>query len=97
VKCLDDAHNYTLDCVIDPLHRRQNLVFYRLKEDGTKINGVTNEEVLEVLIHRLRKLNEKFSCKENAIAITNLESAKMWLNKRTEDRIERQVEGTHKP
>jgi KaiC/GvpD/RAD55 family RecA-like ATPase len=94
---LDDAHNYTLDCVIDPLHRRQNLVFYRLKEDGSETNGVTNEEVLEVLIHRLRRLNEKIPCKENEIVITKLEECQFWLNKRTEDRFERKVEGTHKP
>jgi|SRR6185503_21128770 len=37
----------------------------------------------------------KFSCRENAVAITKLEEALMWLDKRTKDREARQVEGTH--
>lgn len=56
-------------------------------------DGTTNEEVLEVLIDRLTTLNSKFPCRENAIAITNLETALLWLNKRTQDRLKRGVEG----
>ena len=41
----------------------------------------------------LKYLNEKFPCRENAITITKLEEALMWQQKRTEDRIERNVEG----
>ncbi len=37
----------------------------------------------------------KFSCRENAIAITKLDEALLWLNKRTADREARAVEGTH--
>lgn len=37
----------------------------------------------------------RFKCRENAIAITKLEEALMWLNKRSQDREARQVEGTH--
>lgn len=37
----------------------------------------------------------KFACRENAIAITKLEEALMWLEKRTKDREQRKVEGTH--
>jgi hypothetical protein len=76
------------------------LFFYKMALDGTKSDGVTNEEVLRVLIHRLTFLNEKwlggkFRCRENSLAITKLEEALMWLNKRTEDRLNRKVEGTH--
>ena len=59
----------------------------------TLSDGATNEEVLEVLIDRLKFLNGKFPCRENAIVITKLEESLMWLNKRTTDRIARQVEG----
>ena len=59
-----------------------------LMEDGT-----TNEEVLEVLIDRMQYLQGKFPCRENAIVITHLEEALMWLEKRTRDRIKRNVEG----
>jgi hypothetical protein len=36
-----------------------------------------------------------FKCRENAIAITKLEEALMWLRKRTQDREIRGVEGSH--
>ena len=60
----------------------------RLVADGT-----TNEEVLAVLIDRLNFLQGKFPCRENAIALTHLETALLWLNKRTADRLARGVEG----
>jgi hypothetical protein len=37
----------------------------------------------------------KYACKENACALTHLEEALMWLQKRTRDRMARDVEGTH--
>lgn len=58
-------------------------------------DGVTNEEVIEVLLDRLNFLQSKFPCRENALAITKLDEALLWLNKRTADRIKRNVEGTH--
>ena len=59
----------------------------------TVADGTTNEDVLEVLIDRMNYLQSKFPCRENAIVITNLETALMWLEKRTKDRIKRNVEG----
>jgi hypothetical protein len=35
----------------------------------------------------------KFRCRENSLAITKLEEALMWLEKRTADREARKVEG----
>ncbi len=57
-------------------------------------DGTTNEEVLAVLIDRMNYLQAKAPCRENAIVITKLEECLMWLNKRTEDRKARNVEGT---
>ncbi len=57
--------------------------------------GTTNEEVLAMLIDRLGYLQAKFPCRENAIVITKLEESLMWLNKRTADRVARNVEGTN--
>lgn len=93
MRCLDDCHNYEL--VSEMGDWVQFLRFYKMEEDGIKIDGITNEEVLEVLIHRLKGLNKKFPCEENDMAIKNLEGALVWLNLRTQDRIERRVEGTH--
>lgn len=61
------------------------------------VNGLTNESLLAILAHRLKFLQEKCPCRENAIAITNVEQALMWLQKRTADRIERGVEGKETP
>ncbi len=67
--------------------------------DQTKLdtvnNGTTNEEVLKMLINRMNYLQDKFPCRENAIVITHLEESLMWLEKRTADRVDRGVEGTH--
>ena len=67
--------------------------------DATKLvtvsDGTTNEEVLAVLIDRIKFLQDKHPCRENAIVITKLEESLMWLNKRTADRLARKVEGTN--
>ena len=72
---------------------------YRMKDRRstteflTICNGTTTEEVLEVLINRMNYLQDKFACRENAIVITKLEESLMWLEKRTSDRMKRNVEG----
>jgi hypothetical protein len=62
-----------------------------VKERG--VNGVTNEALLAILIHRTQVLNERFPCRENSIAITKMQEALMWFDKRTADREARGVEG----
>lgn len=58
-------------------------------------NGFTNEALLAVLIDRMRGFQSgPFACRENACALTHMEEAMMWLQKRTRDRIARGVEGT---
>lgn len=62
------------------------------------VNGVTNEALLAVVIDRLRGFqSSKFSCRENALALTKLEEALQWLHWRTRGREARGVEGTHTP
>ncbi len=57
-------------------------------------NGITHEALLEVVLDRLRAFQRgKCACRENAIAITHLEEALLWLQQRTRDRIRRGVEG----
>jgi len=110
MKCLDDCHTYEMDTFLNEgMHPGEYhqafkafLGFYEMREDGTKIDGVTNEEVLRVLIHRLKFLNEewqngKFHCVENEMAILSLKKALDWLEERTEKRISKGVEGTHQP
>jgi hypothetical protein len=68
-------------------------------EDGTRVepNGAFVETVIAAVVERIKFYQDgKFNCRENAIALTHLETALLWLNKRTQDREERKVEGTHK-
>lgn len=74
----------------------QGVTFYELFEDGTYREGTTIEEMLTVSLNRLQDLNNRFSCRENALAITKIQEAIMWLNQRTADRLARGVEGQHK-
>lgn len=65
-----------------------------IKEVG--VNGIMNEDLLLIVLTRLQNFqNSKFTCRENALAITKIEEAVMWLRKRTQDREARGVEGTH--
>lgn len=65
-----------------------------IKECG--VNGVCNEDLLVMVIRRLQGFQEsEFKCRENAMAITKLEEALLWLRKRTMGRENRGVEGTH--
>jgi hypothetical protein len=65
-----------------------------IKESG--VNGITQEALLAVIIDRLRSFQSgQFSCRENAIALTHIEEALMWLQRRTLARIQRGVEGTN--
>lgn len=65
-----------------------------IKECG--VNGVANEDLLVMVIRRLQGFQEsEFKCHENAMAITMIEEALLWLRKRTMGRENRSVEGTH--
>lgn len=64
-----------------------------IKEVG--INGVNNEDLLLMVIERLKAFQEgPFANRENELALTKLEEAVMWLRKRTLEREARNVEGT---
>jgi hypothetical protein len=59
-------------------------------------NGAFVETVIAAAKQRIEYYNStKFKCRENAMAITKLDEALMWLHKRTADRESRKVEGTH--
>jgi len=66
-------------------------------EDRKAPNGAFVETVIQAVIQRIEHYNStKFKCRENSIAITKLEEAKMWLNSRTQRREKEGTEGTHK-
>ena len=60
------------------------------------VHGVLDTDLLEIVRDRLKGFQSgEFSCRENACALTHIEEALMWMNRRVEDRIERQVLGTN--
>ena len=60
------------------------------------VNGVTHEALLAIVEDRLKSFQcGPFACRENAVALTKIQEAMMWLHKRTRDREARGVEGTH--
>lgn len=65
-----------------------------VKEVG--VNGCQVNEVIEAAKLMIEGLNKAFPCRENAVAITKLDEALMWLEKRTKDRESRGVEGFSK-
>jgi hypothetical protein len=60
------------------------------------VNGISNEALLAIVEDRLLGFQSgQYACRENALALTSLQEAMMWLQKRTRDRMARGVEGTH--
>lgn len=58
-------------------------------------NGIFTEHLIAIAIDTLQRFNtSKYSCRENAIAITKLEEALMWIKSRTQKRVDRGVYGT---
>lgn len=63
------------------------------KEEGS-LHGVIDTDLLEIVRDRLKSFQAgPFSSRENACALTHIEEALMWMNRRVEDRIERNVLG----
>lgn len=100
MKIKTEGHLYELENFENKDLPGQELQFIEKKQiDGvltTICDGTTNEELLSVLINRTEYLNYKFPCRENAIAITKMQEALMWFEKRTVDRMKRGVEGKNK-
>lgn len=70
--------------------------------EGNKVepesNGAFVEDVLEAVRQRIAFYQDsEFGCRENAIAITKIEEAQMWLLRRRMERESREVQGTNNP
>lgn len=65
------------------------------RREKESVSGVLDNDLLEIVRDRLKAFNQgEFATRENALAITHIEEALLWLNKRVEDRAERGVLGT---
>jgi hypothetical protein len=58
------------------------------------VNGLTDQALLAIVLDRMRGFQSgPYSCRDNAIAITKMEEALMWMGRRYADRATRGVEG----
>ena len=65
-----------------------------VKENG--VNGCQVDTIIAAALHIVAGLNESFPCHENAMTVSKLDEALMWLRKRKTDREKRGVEGFNK-
>ena len=64
------------------------------RKEKDSLHGVIDTDLLEIVRDRLKAFQAgPFSSRENACALTHIEEALMWMNRRVEDRIERNVLG----
>lgn len=67
------------------------------RKDPDSRHGAIDSDLLEMVRDRLKAFQSSgYACEENAHALLHIEEALMWMNKRVEDRIERNVLGTMK-
>jgi len=85
-----DVEDATADCEMVQIHFQNGPI------QGAGINGISQEALLAIVEDRLIGFQSgPYACRENAIALTKIQEAMMWLQKRTMDRMRRGVEGTH--
>lgn len=66
------------------------------RKDENALHGLIDSDLLEIVRHRLQCFQAgPYTSRENAVALTHIEEALMWMNRRVEDRIERNVLGTY--
>ena len=66
------------------------------RKDPDAQHGILDSDLLEIVRDRLQHFQKgEYSTRENAIALTHIEEALMWMNRRVEDRLEREVLGTY--
>lgn len=76
-----------------------NMISFKIQNGPIKevgVNGCQVDTIIETACIMISELNKKFPCRENSIAITKLQEALMWLEKRKKDRTFRGVEGISK-
>jgi len=92
----DASRNPALDKFDDQYGTATFIMFQNGPINEAGVNGITQEALLAICIDRLESFQSgPYACRENALALTKLQEAQMWLQKRTRDRLARGVEGTH--
>lgn len=90
-------HGYTIG---DASGERRPFLYVEFQRgprtDPNSRHGVLDTDLLEIVRDRMKAFQSgEYATRENACALTHIEEALMWLNKRAEDRAERGVLGTN--
>lgn len=65
-----------------------------IQDEG--VNGISNEALLAILLDRMEGFQSgAYACHDNQVVLDHLQTARLWLHKRTMDRLQRGVEGTN--
>jgi hypothetical protein len=93
----EPGHHYNVDfgpkAVGATVSTYRNIDFQEGPVPTNGVNGLTNEALLAILIHRTEVLDAKFSCDENKRAIADMKNALVNFEVRTARRMVRGVEG----
>ncbi len=92
-------HTYQVEWPLDPetgLYHYDSICFQTgPRATSDNVPGILDTDLLEIVRDRLKCFQAgDYACRENACALTHIEEALMWMNKRVEDRAERGVLGT---
>jgi len=92
-------HQYLIGKANAEIDEVKTLMIVQMQNGARKledsIHGVLDTDLLEIVRHRLQCFQKgDFATRDNAVALTHIEEALMWMNRRVEDRIERNVLGT---
>lgn len=93
----DDIHNYTIFHGDNGVDTHTEIRFQKgpRNVEGS-VDGILDGDLLEIVRDRLTAFQKgDLRNRETACALTHIEEALMWLNKRAEDRAERGVLGTY--
>lgn len=90
-------HKYKIELIKENGMRQVEKIYFQngARKLPDSIHGILDTDLLEIVRHRLQCFQKgDFATRENAIALTHIEEALLWMNKRVDDRIERNVLGT---
>ena len=90
-------HRYSISTASEPSVILTEIQFQNgARRLPDSVHGVLDTDLLEIVRDRLKGFQSgEFATEYNARALEHIEDALMWLNRRVEDRIERNVLGTN--
>lgn len=77
--------------------KENNTLTFKIQDGPIKevgVNGCQVTDMISIAQYIIKKLNDKFPCEENLMTISSLNQALAWQRQRTNNRVQRNVEGT---